>query len=93
MAKYFIRVTKNAQKDLEKIYKSGNKADISKVEQIFEELGETPETGTGKPEKLRNNYSGLWSRRINKKDRLVYEINDSEIVVIILSALGHYSDK
>ena len=93
MGKYSIRVTKNAQKDLEKIYKSGNKADISKVEQIFQELEETPETGIGKPERLKNNYSGFWSRRINKKDRLVYEIVDSEIIVIVLSALGHYSDK
>ncbi|WP_229203339.1 Txe/YoeB family addiction module toxin [Dyadobacter jejuensis] len=53
----------------------------------------TPQTGIGEPKKLKNELSGLWSRRINKKDRLVYEIVESEAIVIILSALGHYSDK
>jgi len=93
MGKYSIRVEKKAVKDLEKIYKSGNKGDISKVEKIFQELEEHPKTGTGKPEALINELTGLWSRRINKKDRLVYEIADMEIVVIVLSAQGHYSDK
>jgi toxin YoeB len=59
MGKYFIRVEKEAAKDLKKIYKSGNKSDILKVEKIFQELEETPEYGTGSPEKLKNNYSGL----------------------------------
>jgi len=93
MGKYSIRVEKKAAKDLEKIYKSGNKGDISKVEKIFQELEEHPQTGTGKPEVLKNELTGLWSRRINKKDRLVYEIVDMEVVVIVLSAQGHYSDK
>lgn len=93
MGKYSIRVEKEAVRDLQKIYKSGNKADISKVEKIFEQLAETPEIGIGNPERLKNNLSGLWSRRINKKDRIIYEINNTEIIVIVLSALGHYTHK
>ncbi|MCA0231405.1 MAG: Txe/YoeB family addiction module toxin [Bacteroidetes bacterium] len=93
MGKYIVRVEKEAVKDLRKIYKSGNKADISKVEKILQELEETPEIGTGNPEKLKHQLIGFWSRRINKKDRLVYEINDVEVIVIVVSALGHYSDK
>lgn len=93
MGKYSIRVEKEAVQDLKKIYKSGNKADIAKIEKIFQELELTPESGLGSPERLKNNYSGLWSRRINKKDRLIYEINDNEVIVIVFSALGHYSDK
>lgn len=93
MGKYSLRVEKKAVKDLEKIYKSGNREDISKVERIFQELEEHPQTGTGKPELLRNELAGLWSRRINKKDRLIYEILDMEVVVVVLSAQGHYSDK
>lgn len=93
MGKYSIRVDKEARKDLEKIYRSGNKTDISKIEKIFRELEEHPKTGTGKPEVLKHELVGLWSRQINKKDRLVYEIVDMEVLVIILSVQGHYSDK
>ena len=46
--------------------------------------------GIGKPEKLTNNLTGLYSRRINDKDRLVYKLEDDYIV--ILQCKGHYSD-
>ena len=93
MGKYTIRVEKMAAQDLKKLYKSGKKTDISKVERIFKELSETPKTGIGEPKQLGNDLAGLWSRRINKKDRVVYEIIESEIVVVVVSALGHYKDK
>ena len=93
MGKYTIRVEKIAAQDLKKLYKSGQKADIARVEKIFKELTETPQTGLGEPKKLKNDLSGLWSRKINKKDRLVYEIIESEIIVIVFSVLGQYSDK
>lgn len=93
MEVYSIRITKNAKKDLDKIYKSGNKQDILKVEKIFEELQTDPMVGIGNPEKLKYDFNKYWSRRINKKDRLVYSINDLEISVMIVSALGHYDDK
>ncbi len=93
MGKYSIRVEKAAAKDLKKLYKSGSKADISRVEQIFQELEEHPLTGIGKPEALKHDLGGLWSRRINIKDRLIYEITDKEILVIVLSVKGHYFDK
>ena len=46
--------------------------------------------GIGKPEKLTNNLTGLYSRRINDKDRLVYKLEDDYIV--IPQCKGHYSD-
>jgi len=52
-----------------------------------------PETGTGKPERLKFDLSGYWSRRINKKDRLIYFIQNEIVTVTVVSALGHYSDK
>ncbi|WP_244140838.1 Txe/YoeB family addiction module toxin [Kaistella flava (ex Peng et al. 2021)] len=55
---------------------------------FFEELVEYPFTGTGKPEPLKHNLSGLWSRRINKEYRLIYEVENQ--TVFILSAYGHY---
>ncbi len=57
------------------------------------ELVEHPKTGTGKPELLTGNLNNYWSRRINKKDRLIYRINDEMIIIYILSAKGHYFDK
>ena len=65
-----------------------------KVKKLFEELQEHPRTGTGKPELMKHGkFKGLWSRRITSKHRLVYSIKDDEIIVLILSAKGHYEDK
>ena len=93
MGKYTIRVEKTAAQNLKKLYKSGQKSDIAKVERIFKELSETPQSGIGEPKKLTGDLLGFWSRRINKKDRIVYEIIESEIVVVVISTLGHYSDQ
>lgn len=93
MGRYTIEISKEALADLSKIKKSGKKTDISKIEKIFLELEIHPTTGIGKPEKLKYKTENVWSRQINKKDRLVYEIIDHEVVVIIISAFGHYNDK
>jgi len=93
MGKYFVDVTDEAKKHLALIHKSGDKSSISKVEKILEELSEHPETGTGKPERLKYSWIGYWSRRINKKDRLVYKIEDEVITVTVVSAIKHYGDK
>ena len=69
MGKFRVIVSDRAKKDLLLIQKSGDKACIRKVEQIVSELYLHPETGTGKPERLKFDLTGYWSRRINKKDR------------------------
>ncbi|MEE1218110.1 MAG: Txe/YoeB family addiction module toxin [Agathobacter sp.] len=48
--------------------------------------------GEGKPERLKGDLSGYYSRRINEKDRLIYRVIDDDIVEIY-SCQGHYSDK
>lgn len=53
MGRYSVDIEKNAKKQLAELYKSGNKADIKKVEVIFFELEEHPNTGTGNPEQLK----------------------------------------
>ena len=58
---------------------------------ILKEIQRTSFSGKGAPEKLRGDLNGKWSRRINLKDRLVYEISDETIIVI--QCKGHYSDK
>lgn len=55
------------------------------------EFEDNPKIGTGNPEQLKHQLSGFWSRRINKKDRLIYEIiEEPEKLVVVVSALGHY---
>ena len=67
MGQFRLEVDGNAKVDFEKIYKSGDKASIKKLEKIILELQEHPTFGTGNPEQLKHHLSGFWSRRINKK--------------------------
>lgn len=91
MGKFRIEVNKVAKSDFEKIYTSGDKSSIKKLENIILELSVDPYTGSGQPEKLKHYLTGYWSRRINKKDRLIYQvIEEPEKYVVIISALGHY---
>ena len=93
MGKYTLEISSKARKELQLHYKSGNKSDIRKIEQIFLELSNTPYEGTGNPEPLKYKMSGYWSRRINKKDRIIYKVYEDKVVVLIVSAIGHYGDK
>lgn len=89
--KFIVVVEKPAQDHFQKILKSGDKASLKKLNIILEELEIHPQIGTGNPEQLKHNLSGFWSRRINKKDRLIYEIiEEPENLVVVVSALGHY---
>jgi toxin YoeB len=50
-----------------------------------------PRFGSGKPEHLKGYNGEVWSRRINQKDRLIYEIIEKpNNLVVVVSALGHY---
>ena len=51
------------------------------------------EEGLGRPEKLKKPLTGYWSRRIDKKNRLVYRVKSEKKVIEILSFYGHYNDK
>ncbi len=93
MSKYLLDFTELAKKEISKHKKSGNQASIKKLKKILEELKIHPETGVGKPEQLKYNLSGFWSRQINQKDRIVYSIEDDIVTVTVVSAMGHYEDK
>ena len=90
---YTLEFTETAIADIEKHKKSGDKAVLKKVEKLLNELMEHPTTGTGQPEILKHDLAGLYSRRINKKHRLVYSIDEQVITVHVLSAWFHYGDK
>ena len=70
-----------------------NIAAYKKVMSLIDELYVHPRTGTGHPEPLIKGNQMTYSRKITKKDRLIYDIYEDEILVLILTAEGHYLDK
>jgi len=89
--KYTVIIKKLADEHFQKIKKSGDKASLKKLKIILSELENHPHHGTGNPEQLKHQLSGFWSRRINKKNRLIYEIiEEPDHMVVVISALGHY---
>lgn len=89
---YSIDYTKDAINDLLTLRAEDIKA-FAKAKALIEELRTHPQTGTGHPEQLKGDRAGQWSRRITKKHRLVYTINQTEVIVLVIAAYGHYSDK
>ena len=90
--KYQIHYLASAERGLLQLYKSEPKA-YQKALKLIAELRDHPRTGTGKPEPLSGDRAGQWSRRITQRHRLVYEIRDTEVVVLVLTAYGHYEDR
>lgn len=68
--------------------KSGNKLIQKKISQLITSIEHTPIEGIGKPEALKYEHSGKWSRRISKADRIIYEVDEDKI--FIYSLRGHY---
>lgn len=89
---YEIKYTPEANEGLTKLLMDEPKA-FQKVKSFIEELREHPKTGTGHPEPLKGKPEGRWSRQITKKHRLVYQIIEQQVIVLILTAYGHYDDK
>jgi toxin YoeB len=85
---FVLQFTEKTDVDIIFHKKSGNLGVISKIKKLLAEIAEHPFTGTGKPEELKHNLSGKWSRRINKEHRIVYEKEGD--IIKILSARGHY---
>ena len=74
-------------------YKKSSPQSYKKVLKLVKELHEHPKIGIGHPEALKGVGGNVYSREINKKDRLVYEIYEEKSVVYIISVEGHYNDK
>lgn len=79
-----------AKEEIAKHIKSGNKPLIKKLDRILVELSEQPYSGEGKPEQLKHNLTGFWSRRLNKEHRLIYKVDEEIPRVFVISAMGHY---
>lgn len=64
---------------------------MKRITTLLADILDHPFTGIGKPEPLKGNQQGLWSRRITDEHRLVYSISDGMIYVYVLSLRYHYS--
>lgn len=85
---YVLDFTERAIEDISFHRKSGNKNLIKKIHQLLNDTLDHPFEGLGKPEALKYDLLGFWSRRINKEHRIVYKVREERI--IIHSLKGQY---
>lgn len=69
-------------------WQQADKQIVKKINQLLKDVKRDPFEGVGKPEPLKYEFAGCWSRRITDEHRLVYEVTDSTIVII--SCRYHY---
>jgi len=82
-----ITFSKNAWEDYT-YWLSEDKRMLKKINELIKDIQRTPYEGMGKPEPLKYDLSGLWSRRIDREHRLIYQANETEI--LIYSCRYHY---
>ena len=68
-----------------------NMKTFDRINKLITDITRNPFKGLGYPEPLKYGFSGLWSRRIDKENRLIYRIVDKETLLII-QCKGHYKD-
>lgn len=72
-------------------WQTQDKKTLKRINLLLKDIDRNGNTGLGKPEALKGDLQGYWSRRIDEKNRLVYRINDNRIE--ILQCRTHYGDK
>jgi toxin YoeB len=82
-----IIYSKNAWEDYIS-WQSEEKKMVNKINDLIKDIQRTPYTGMGKPEALKYDLAGLWSRRIDREHRLIYQADENEI--LIYSCRYHY---
>jgi toxin YoeB len=85
-----IVYTEQARADISFWKKTGNIQIQKKIAQLLDAIEDSPAHGIGKPEMLKHQLSGFWSRRINQEHRLVYQFSEEDDLIIIHSLKGHY---
>lgn len=84
--------TDEAIQQLESIKKNKSEAAtkyLLKLASVLESMQINPFKGIGKPEPLKHDFPSCWSRRITRKDRIIYKVERKSIIII--SILGHYN--
>ena len=71
-------------------WQTQDKRTLLRINQLLRDIQRDPFDGIGKPEPLRGELSGFWSRRIDECNRIVYRVKDD--IVELLQCKGHYDD-
>lgn len=71
-------------------WQTQDKKTLKRINNLLRDIEREYFNGLGKPEPLKGEFSGFWSRRIDEVNRLVYRVNDN--ILEILSCKGHYDD-
>ena len=77
---YKIAFLPYARKDFDE-WKITDAKTVTKIKELLRDIVEHPYSGIGKPEPLKHNLTGKWSRRINKTDRIIYSVDGEKILV------------
>lgn len=85
-----IKLLEQARIDLEYWKKIGNKSIMNKITALLKDISEHPYTGIGKPEALKYELAGKWSRRINSEHRIIYSVSENTIEIYVFSMRYHY---
>ena len=83
-----VEYKKKALEDREYWKQQGNLKIQKRISELINDICAHPFTGTGKPEPLKFELAGLWSRRITRKHRIIYEVGNNKISII--SMKDHY---
>lgn len=89
---YTVEYSKAADKTLRK-WKKSNPMLFKKATKVLLDIMQHPRSGIGHPEALVGGNDITWSRHITADDRIIYDIYDDRITVLIIQAESHYNDK
>lgn len=89
---YSIDFSKQTERVLKK-WKKSNSIAFNKFKSLLKELEEHPRSGTGHPEPLVGGNNITWSRHITRNDRMIYDIYDDTVNILVVELEGHYDDK
>ena len=92
MTMYEVKISTEADKIVKK-WKKSNPQLWKKYQKIYHELIDHPRIGLGHPEALKGGNDITYSRHITAHDRIIYDIYDEVLVVLVIEAEGHYNDK
>lgn len=62
-------------------WQKNDKQKLKRINELLKDISRNPQQGIGKPEPLKFNYAGFWSRRIDEEHRLIYRVVDDEIQI------------
>lgn len=87
---YQIAFSEEVDKDIAFWKKSGQKIIMNRISKLLLDMQAHPKTGIGKPEALKYDLAGKYSRHINDEHRIVYDIDEDKQIVTVYSMRGHY---